>query len=387
MTMTKSFPTQDPAGQPVTDTRRVFAGLVARNADGTPRPGILAPAATALVTGRASMAYDVAPFIAATARFNNGIELVANDALLQVATDPAPNANSRIDVIYVRSRFLQHADGSNLVELGVAKGLAAAIPQKPAIPAGALELAWATVPSTATTTLSNGVVITQTYQFTAAGGGAVPFRNRAEMDTWTAPDGALARDLSTGERYERIGTTWRGPDTGLRLLIPSSVTGGATLLPTGRILLTDGDSVVVNGVFSSRFRSYRIMADWQVAGGVNGAVFEMCAGGVASVTGYYQQSLLAAGNSTAGSYSAGITSFAAVPYAGNGHFIDFTLTAPALARDTYLDMRSHVPTAGLAQSTGYHQPSVSYDGFRLRLSSTGTGRKFLSGELAVYGIA
>lgn len=208
MTVSKSFPTQDPGGQPITDTRRVLAGLIARNADGTPRPGILPPVATALVAGRASMAYDVAPFIAATARFNNGIELVANDAVVQVATDPAPNANSRIDVIYVRSRFLQHADGSNLVELAVAKGLAAAIPQKPSIPAGALELGWATVPSTATTTLSNGVVITQTHPFTAAAGGTVWVRNAAEMAAWVAPNGARVLRLDNGSEFERIGGAW-----------------------------------------------------------------------------------------------------------------------------------------------------------------------------------
>lgn len=244
MTVSKSFPTQDPGGQPITDTRRVLAGLIARNADGTPRPGILPPVATALVAGRASMAYDVAPFIAATARFNNGIELVANDALVQVATDPAPNANSRIDVIYVRSRFLQHADGSNLVELAVAKGLAAAIPQKPPIPAGALELGWATVPSTATTTLSNGVVITQTHPFTAAAGGTVWVRNAAEMAAWIPAAGSSAYRLDNGQTYEyrtiAIGAPsngWysRSPHTLRRMGNNQPVSGVMTpLIKTGR---------------------------------------------------------------------------------------------------------------------------------------------------------
>lgn len=206
MATTRSFPTQHPSGISITDTRRVTAGLVARNADGTPRAGVF-PAGTApLVTGRASMGYDVAPFLAATSRINTGVELIANDAVTVVTTTAAPASNSRIDVIWVRSQFAQHTDANNDVVFGVTQGAPAAIPGKPVIPAGALELATATILSTTTTTAT--VVITQTHPFTAAAGGTVWVRNAAEMAAWAAPNGAKVLRLDTGFEWSRVDGAW-----------------------------------------------------------------------------------------------------------------------------------------------------------------------------------
>lgn len=206
MALTKTYPTQDASGLSVTDTRRVTAGLIVRNADGTPRPGIFPAHTNALVTGRASMGYDVAPFLAATSRLNTGVELVANDAVTIVATTAAPGANSRIDVIWVQSRFVQHADASNLPVFGVTQGSAAAVPTKPAIPAGALELATAEVLSTTTTTAT--AVITQTHQYTAAAGGVVLVRSKAELDAWNASNGSRAMALDTDLVWIRRAGTW-----------------------------------------------------------------------------------------------------------------------------------------------------------------------------------
>lgn len=209
MALTRSFPTQVPAGQPITDTRRTTAGLVVRNADGTPRPGVFPAAATPIVTGRASMGYDIAPFLAATSRLNTGVELISNDAvtLLAPAGYAAPQSNSRIDVIWVRSQFMQHADTNNDVVFGVTQGVAAPIPAKPAIPTGALELATATILSTTTTTAT--VVITQTFQYTASAGGAVWFRNGTDLATWTPADGALAYRIDSAEIYQRRAGAWK----------------------------------------------------------------------------------------------------------------------------------------------------------------------------------
>ncbi|PRB08623.1 hypothetical protein CQ047_12140 [Microbacterium sp. MYb72] len=201
MVLTRSFPTQHPSGLPITDTRRVAAALVARNADGTPRAGVFPANANPLVTGRASMGYDVAPFLAATSRINNGVELIANDAVTVVATTAAPASNSRIDVIWVRSQFVQHADANNDVVFGVTQGTPAGIPAKPAIPQGALELATAEITSTTTTTAT--AVITQTHTYTAAAGAAVQMRNRVELDAWAAPVGATARTLDTDLEWVR----------------------------------------------------------------------------------------------------------------------------------------------------------------------------------------
>ncbi|MEN0021982.1 MAG: hypothetical protein AAGC61_01785 [Microbacterium sp.] len=201
MALTRLLPTQNPAGLPVADHRRIHAGMLARNADGSARPGILPAHAGGLVSGRTDMAYDVAPFVAALARSHTGAEFVANDALTRVATDPAPNANSRIDVIWVRSLFPLFGDATTDPVFGVTKGVASApSPAKPTIPAGALELGTATIPSTATTTQASGVVITPTHAFTAMAGGCVLLRNQAEQDAWTPQPGQEAYRLDTKQR-------------------------------------------------------------------------------------------------------------------------------------------------------------------------------------------
>lgn len=194
MALTKTRPTADPTGLTVDAERLLLAGLIAKNADGTPRVGIF-PTGTPLVTGRASMGYDIAPFKGVSSRTGVGVELQANDAVTTVATTAAPASNSRLDVIWFRAQFTANTDATNTPVFGVTQGVAAGLPTKPAIPAGATELAVATILSTTTTTAA--VVITQTHQFTAAAGATVLVRNRTELDAWAAPVGATARTLDS----------------------------------------------------------------------------------------------------------------------------------------------------------------------------------------------
>jgi hypothetical protein len=203
MTLTRSLPNQNPGGISAADHRRILAGEVARNADGTARVGVLPAHANTLVTGRGGgdMAYDVAPFVAVLARSNTGAELVANDALTRVPTTPAPNANSRIDVIWVRSLFPLAGDTPTDPVFGVTQGDPAGVPLKPSIPAGAFEFATAVVLSS--TTQTSTVVITPTHQFTAMAGAPVLMRSRAELEAWAAPVGATARTLDTDLEWVR----------------------------------------------------------------------------------------------------------------------------------------------------------------------------------------
>lgn len=207
MALTDSLPTGDAGGLTIADERLILAGLIAKNADGSPRVGVFPSGVGALVTGRASMGYDIAPFKAATSRTGLGVELLANDAtVVNVPTDAAPSANSRLDVIYARAQFTSSADPGNVPIFGVAKGTAAPVPTKPPLPAGALELAVAEIPSTATTTAS--VVITPSAPFTAAAGGIVLLRNAAELAAFAAADGTIARRLDNGILQYRTGGAW-----------------------------------------------------------------------------------------------------------------------------------------------------------------------------------
>lgn len=206
MTLTKTFPTDRPAGLPVADTRLINAGMVECNTAGVPRVGILPAHYNPLVTGTAGMSYQVAAFNAVTSRSGNGVEFIANDGATSVATTAAPGANSRIDVIWVRSLFTTYADGSSDPVFGVTQGVAAPSPSKPSIPAGALELATAVILST--TTQTSTAVITQTHPYTAMEGGNVPLRNQTEQDAWAPANGATAFRIDTGLMYVRSGDAW-----------------------------------------------------------------------------------------------------------------------------------------------------------------------------------
>lgn len=208
MALTDSLPTEDAGGLSITDTRLVLAGLIARDTAGAPRLGVLPWHGNALVTGTTGMSYSVGQFAAATSRNGAGVELVANDAATTVATTAAPGANSRIDVIWVRCRFPTYTDaGQTTPTFGVTQGVASGSPVKPAIPAGALELATAVI-SSSTTRTDTGVVITQTAPFTAAAGGVVWLRSQTEQDAWTPPNGAVAYRLDLGRQVVRSAGSW-----------------------------------------------------------------------------------------------------------------------------------------------------------------------------------
>lgn len=209
MALTASWPTQSATGNPIADTRKVAAAKYVANAAGQPRLGLLPVHQNPIVTALASMNFAVAPFGAIASRTGVGVEEVANDATTNVATIAAPASNSRIDVIWFRPQFVASGDANNNVVFGVTNGVAAGSPTKPAIPAGALELATAVIPSTATATNSAGVVITQTFLFTAmAGGGPVWVRNDTELNAWTPADGNYAIQLQADWLYERVGGIW-----------------------------------------------------------------------------------------------------------------------------------------------------------------------------------
>lgn len=214
MTLTRTFPTDRAAGLPLADTRLLVAAMVESDTTGKPRAGVLPSHYNPLVTGTTGMAYQVATFAAVTVRAGMGAELVANDGAVSVATTAAPGANSRIDVIWVRSLFTTTGDSGTDPVFGVTQGTAAASPSKPSIPAGALELATAVVLST--TTQTSTAVITQTYPYTAAEGGVVCVRNSTELTEWTPADGAHAYRIDNKGLYERVSGAW------LPILIPKA---------------------------------------------------------------------------------------------------------------------------------------------------------------------
>jgi hypothetical protein len=398
--LTDTFPTQDAAGLSITDTRRVMAGLVVRNADGTPRAGIFPAHTNPIVTGRASMGYDVAPFLAALSRINTGIELVANDALTVVATTAAPASNSRIDVIWVRSQFVQHADAGNVPVFGVTQGTAGAIPSKPTIPAGALELATAEILSTTTTTAT--AVITQTHPYTAAAGGVVRFRNDTDALAWAAADGSTAFSAASGRTFLRVGGTWSVESTGY--LIPAasqlSAEGGGSIsvAADGTITFTGASAINIDGIFDGlSMDTYEVVFDVGRTGstGTNDWRIQYRTGGVTNSVASYVTNRVVYQNQGA-SGSGAVTGYSdiqgfGIPMRGNAATArdagTMRIHSPKIARATACLIDALHQQSGSASvithtSIEFNSP-VLFDGIRLLTAGAGT----INGSLRIRKVA
>lgn len=178
--------------------RANLSGLVARNSVGAPRSGVFPRNPAPLISGTAGLAYAVAPF--------EGFVLIDGDPVFislrgseSVATDPPPASNSRIDIVCVRQ-------GPSAPELFVVKGTAAANPNRPAVPADAIELGSAQMTSGSTNT--NGLTFISSARFTTTSGGTMPVLNATDLASWTPMDGNRAYRLDTGTEHIRRGGQW-----------------------------------------------------------------------------------------------------------------------------------------------------------------------------------
>lgn len=195
------------------DARRDMSGLfVCDKTTMLPIAGILDRSQDNLVTGRGdSMSVTVHPFNAVLDRY--GALLIQNDGNVSVPLDAAPSANSRIDVVYVKQSETRPpmSDGSDVPKFFVAKGVAAATPVAPGVPAGGLALAQVLVPAGVSNTAASGVVITQTYIGAAMKGDMLRVRTSAQRDALTmVPDGTLLHNVADGCDYVRKDGKWRG---------------------------------------------------------------------------------------------------------------------------------------------------------------------------------
>lgn len=194
------------------DARRDMSGLfVCNNTTMMPIAGILDRSQDNLVTGNSnSMSVTVHPFNAVLNRY--GALLVQNDGNANVPLPAAPSANSRIDVVYMKQNETRSpmSDSSDNPTFGVAKGVAAATPVAPSVPAGALALAQVLLPAGVSNTAAGGVVITQTYVGAAMKGDMLRVQTSAQRDALTAvPEGTMLYNVADGCDYVRRDNAWK----------------------------------------------------------------------------------------------------------------------------------------------------------------------------------
>lgn len=247
------------------DARRDMSGLfVCDKTTMLPIAGILDRSQDNLVTGNGnSMSVTVHPFNAVLNRY--GALLIQNDGNVSVQLDAAPSANSRIDVVYVKQSETRPpmSDGSDVPKFFVAKGVAAATPVAPSVPAGALALAQVLLPAGVSNTAAAGVVITQTYIGAAMKGDMLRVRTSAQRDALTGvPDGTLLHNVADNCDYVRKDGKWRGWNMPWRDIHSGShkvnmwASGGTAhiSLTTANVNLTGwGSNVVVAQVNNSSF--------------------------------------------------------------------------------------------------------------------------------------
>ena len=150
---------------------------------------------------------DIAAFDAVTNRY--GPVWLSNDGTISVKHAAAPSANSRIDLICIKQNETASpaSDPTDGPEAIIVTGTPAVDPVTPATPEGALALARVTIPSTATSMTSTGVIYEQMYPFTASAGADLLFRSETEKDAWTPWEGQKCR-LLDGNEYQAKSGVW-----------------------------------------------------------------------------------------------------------------------------------------------------------------------------------
>lgn len=226
------------------DARRDMSGLfVCDKTTMMPIAGILDRSQDNLVTGNSSsMSVTVHPFNAVLNRY--GALLIQNDGNVNVPLDAAPSANSRIDVVYVKQSETRPpmSDGSDVPKFFVAKGVAAATPVAPGVPAGGLALAQVRLPAGVSNTAASGVVITQTYIGAALKGDMLRVQTSAQRDALTmVPEGTLLHNVADNCDYVRTPSgKWAKTRDTIRVAAPYSN-------DSSWWLSRDWDTVIVTG--------------------------------------------------------------------------------------------------------------------------------------------
>jgi hypothetical protein len=201
------------------DHRLAIAGMIAAQSSTLAvRTGVMfGPGATSIVTGTSATGTMTVNFGAChwvtTRATGDGIYIGTKETSTTVNIAAAPGANSRIDVVYAKQNDAGSTispDGSTGELYGVVTGTAAAVPTKPALPVGAVEIATVTVAVGATNTLGAGVTIANTAGLVVARGAPIPVRNTTERNALTGFTGlhVVRLDNSGKLEYWVSGTTW-----------------------------------------------------------------------------------------------------------------------------------------------------------------------------------
>lgn len=192
----------------------------------------------------------------------------------------------------------------------------------------------------------------------------------------------------TNRSYFDDGTNWISNDPGMYLVRPSAVSGtGVSIASNGRIVLTGAAALTnIDGIFSSRFRSYKVIVD--VTTPSNDTLrMQYRAGGVTNFTGasYTSQLMYPSGSTTAASvvYSAAWHEFATFP--SINYKLTFDFINPQIAAESVGFFQCYNANAAAAQGFAHgmlrHNASTAFDGLSISMVSGN-----MTGTITVYGL-
>lgn len=198
--------------------------------------------------------------------------------------------------------------------------------------------------------------------------------------------------------YDSSITSWRNVKTdsgigtlnamGLKNVVPTSVnvsSGSATFNSNGVVSFNSVSSVILNNVFTSTYKNYRVIVTHAVTGDSDFA-FRACASGSSATTGYYQAGIGTFSESATASYRSGANIGAFIPGYSNGADNCSTIVDVFRPKETMATSfigLSHGAVPGSFrtwQVSGTLNNSISYDGISL---STSVG--LMTGTMQVFG--
>jgi hypothetical protein len=369
-------------GTAPTDARLALAGLIGV-APQTVQGG-------AITQSSSNMQFTIAPAVLqlpdptnAAATFLSPID--------QTILTPAvgPTTGSRVDLIVGKQNNPENGDADSRANFSIVAGTAGAPGLPPAVPAGFSQLAQIQVPTNAATASACTVTVKSPSVFAPP---ALLATTWALLQTVTGQLGQTATvyadaNAANNQTYRWLpGTGWVSAAGGLVMVKPSSVanTGGsASISALGAVTVTGASVLSLNGLFSTVYDNYRVVADVTFSAvSLLAALFR--AGGTDNLAAAYSyQGLQGQGSATAAGASTNGTNSSFTNASGLTADATIDIFSPALAQNTRHNSL-HFITNGATMVTGsiagVHAVASAFDGLTLK-TTAGT----MTGTIRVYG--
>jgi hypothetical protein len=203
----------------------------------------------------------------------------------------------------------------------------------------------------------------------------------------TSQTGIPATDITSGALAIARGGTGGITGAGLVPVVPASVTvtgGSASIGSNGTITFTGAANPIINGVFTSTFRNYRIMINLHASAGDHLA-FRFAAGGTTNATSnYYTLGWGLSGSSGAIYGPQAPDSYARIGYVStsfNNATYNIDVMNPQLADQTTMNLLGGYSNIGYWVRSLFNA-TTQFDGFQVLPQTGGSG---YTGTIKIYG--